>query len=55
MKSPHGCPRRCNRVVEGVCGDMEDVSERKYELECMSLTRRVVEGSGAVYYCTLYE
>ena len=49
------CPRRCNRVVKGVCGDMEEVSQRKYELECKNFTRFLTGGKVAVYYCTLYE
>lgn len=54
MKPLDDCPRRCNRCVEGEVGEMEEVTKKKYELECLYFSRRLSGEDIGVYNCSLY-
>lgn len=49
------CPRRCSRRGEGVGGQMEEVTQKKYELECLYFSRRQSGANVGIYYCLLYD
>ena len=55
MVPSDACPKRCNRCVEGAVGKMEEVTQKKYELECLYFSRRLSGESRGVYYCSLYD
>lgn len=48
------CPAKCGYCEAGTTGTMEEVREKKFNMECKRFTRVKTKEGEVKYFCTLY-
>ena len=48
------CPPRCDQYTPGEVGNMEEVEDKKYDVDCRDFTRISQRQNQPAYYCTMF-